>query len=252
MLIEKQQSSNQYGMSQELLFLSLLVNYGTVSIPYGNSGRYDCILDINGIYYRIQIKSLNKINEDTISIPFANSRLSANGSVKKVYTPDEVDYIGIVYENELYLFPTTMAQKSLTVRTHRENIKYNSHYIGDFHIENILNIKIKSWVDLREKTRKENTDTSNIKEYYCISCGKPVSRENSKCLSCARLTSVYKVERPSREELKEKIRIMTFVDIGKEYGGVTDNTVKKWCKAYNLPYLKSDIEQYTDEQWEEV
>ena len=44
-------------MSNEvLLVLSILANYGIVSIPYGNSGRYDCILDINGRFYKIQIR----------------------------------------------------------------------------------------------------------------------------------------------------------------------------------------------------
>ena len=54
--MEKQQTSNEYGISQELLVLSELVNYGTVSIPYGNSARYDCILDIENDIYKIQIK----------------------------------------------------------------------------------------------------------------------------------------------------------------------------------------------------
>ena len=38
--MEKQQTSNEYGISQELLVLSQLVNYGSVSIPYGNSVKY--------------------------------------------------------------------------------------------------------------------------------------------------------------------------------------------------------------------
>ena len=30
---------------------------------------------------------------------------------------------------------------------------------------------------------------------------------------------------------------MSFLTIGKQYD-VTDNTIKKWCKQYNLPYRK--------------
>ena len=45
---------------------------------------------------------------------------------------------------------------------------------------------------------------------------------------------------------------MTFIDVGKEYGGVTDNTVRKWCKAYNLPSKRIEINEYSDEQWKEV
>ena len=54
---------------------------------------------------------------------------------------------------------------------------------------------------------------------------------------------------PSRDILKTKIRTTSFVQIGKEYG-VTDNSVKKWCDAYKLPRLKSEINKYSDEEWE--
>lgn len=60
-----------------------------------------------------------------------------------------------------------------------------------------------------------------------------------------------KVERPNREELKTLIRKKSFVQIGKDYG-VTDNAIRKWCKAYSLPYLKRDINSYTDEQWKKI
>ena len=57
------------------------------------------------------------------------------------------------------------------------------------------------------------------------------------------------IERPSRETLKNQIRINSFVDIGKEYG-VSDNAVRKWCKFYNLPYHSYDIHSLSDYEWE--
>ena len=36
------------------------------------------------------------------------------------------------------------------------------------------------------------------------------------------------------------IKNKTFVQIGKDYG-VSDNTIRKWCKGYGLPYKKKDI-----------
>lgn len=55
----------------------------------------------------------------------------------------------------------------------------------------------------------------------------------------------------SREELKKLIRINSFVNIGKMYN-ITDNAVRKWCKKYNLPHKKTDIDKYTDEEWENI
>ena len=30
---------------------------------------------------------------------------------------------------------------------------------------------------------------------------------------------------------------------------VSDNAIRKWCKNYNLPYKKTEIKNYTDEEW---
>lgn len=53
----------------------------------------------------------------------------------------------------------------------------------------------------------------------------------------------------TREELKIKIRCVTFVSIAKEYG-VTDNAIRKWCDKYHLPRKSSVIHNYSDEEWE--
>jgi uncharacterized protein YjcR len=58
-----------------------------------------------------------------------------------------------------------------------------------------------------------------------------------------------KVERPDREELKFLIRNLPFTHIAEKYG-VSDNTIRKWCKAERLPYKKQEIQLYNDEDWE--
>ena len=52
----------------------------------------------------------------------------------------------------------------------------------------------------------------------------------------------------TREQLKDKIRTQSFVSIGAELN-VTDNSVRKWCKHFQLPYTKKDIKAYSDEEW---
>lgn len=56
---------------------------------------------------------------------------------------------------------------------------------------------------------------------------------------------------PLREELKEKIRTMSFVQIGKEYN-VSDNAVRRWCDTYGLPRHVSEIKSFSDEEWEKI
>ena len=84
---------------------------------------------------------------------------------------------------------------------------------------------------------------------YCKKCGKLITKGASYCESCYR--KLQKEGRPNRELLKDRIRKFPFTKIGEEYG-VTDNAIRKWCKAYNLPYRRRDIENYTEEEWEKV
>lgn len=246
----KQQSSNEYGLSQELLVLSELVNYGVVSIPYGNSGRYDCILDIEGDLYKIQIKSVNKTSEDTISIPFANSRMSANGPVCKSYTEEEIDFICIIYNGQLYFFPPELAKKALTVRISSDNLSHNSNLLDDFRVEKILDIKLKNWVQLKEETRISNGMNQKEPKYHCLTCGTLIATKDSNCISCSRIIS-RKVERPDRETLKLLIREQSFLNIGKKFQ-VSDNAIRKWCTAYGLPSKKREISKISEKEWNDI
>ena len=58
-----------------------------------------------------------------------------------------------------------------------------------------------------------------------------------------------KINLTDREELKKLIRVMPFTQVGKQFG-VTDNAIRKWCKNYNLPFRKTDINKYSDEEWD--
>ena len=60
-----------------------------------------------------------------------------------------------------------------------------------------------------------------------------------------------KVIRPSREELKQLIRTIPFTRIAEQFG-VSDNAIRKWCKAENLPSKKSEINQYSVSEWEKI
>ena len=102
-----------------------------------------------------------------------------------------------------------------------------------------------------ERAQEIDTIVENIKThkiFYCKSCGKEVWRGNELCPECA-AKARRKVERPSREELKQLIRNTPFTTIGKMYN-VVDNTIRKWCIAENLPSKTKDIKSYSDEEWE--
>ena len=41
------------------------------------------------------------------------------------------------------------------------------------------------------------------------------------------------------------------LEVGESYG-VSDNAIRKWCKKYELPYKKTEINKISDEDWEKI
>lgn len=136
--------------------------------------------------------------------------------------------------------PNIWQNKPLTLRLDHINGIHN-----DNRLENLR------WVcpncDSQQKTYCGYNQTKEKKKYYCIDCGKEISRNSLRCNQCNHKLQ-YKVQHPSREELKQLIRTMPFVQIGKKYN-VSDNAVRKWCDKYNLPKKASEIKKYSDKEW---
>lgn len=90
------------------------------------------------------------------------------------------------------------------------------------------------------------------KHNYCIDCGKEILLSSTRCPECSNKINGLnkrKVERPSREELKQLIRTTSFLQIGKKYS-VSDNAIRKWCDEYDLPRIKKEINKYTQQEWD--
>lgn len=115
--------------------------------------------------------------------------------------------------------------------------------------EGLINDNLNSSYDEKraEEIQQELDDFKNKTIHYCKNCGKIISSKAIFCLECS-ANNARVVERPSKQILKEKIRNTPFTQIGAEYQ-VSDNTIRKWCDAYNLPRTKKEINSYSDEEW---
>lgn len=82
---------------------------------------------------------------------------------------------------------------------------------------------------------------------YCSNCGIEISSRATLCIKC---NSAIKrnTNWPTKMELKNLIRNYSFTSISKIYG-VSDNSIRNWCKYYNLPYKKIDIMNISDDMW---
>ena len=57
--------------------------------------------------------------------------------------------------------------------------------------------------------------------------------------------------KPSREELKMLIRNAPFAQIANKYS-VSDASIRRWCKNYNLPSRVADIKEISDDNWVDI
>lgn len=69
---------------------------------------------------------------------------------------------------------------------------------------------------------------------FCIDCGIPISKNANRCIECNNKFR-RKTMRPSKEQLYEDIKELGFEGTGRKYGNVNGNTIKKWCRNYNIP-----------------
>lgn len=101
-----------------------------------------------------------------------------------------------------------------------------------------------------EERANELLENLKRKQSFCRNCGKEISYNASYCMDCLAFLQ-RRVERPSREELKELVRTQSLLSVGKMFG-VSDNAIRKWCIKENIPSKKTDINKYSDEEWAEI
>lgn len=81
----------------------------------------------------------------------------------------------------------------------------------------------------------------------CQRCNKDISEYACFCKDCFNFLNRKVKERPDKEELNNLLKnnFGNFSLIGKQYS-VSDNTIRKWCKAYGLPTKSSEYKGYKE------
>ena len=166
-----------------------------------------------------------------------NSKVSQHclrNNYKKINKPDHC---------AICQMPAEWQGKPLTLRLDHINGIHN-----DNRLENLR------WVCPNCDSQQETYCGANQKKektkYYCIDCGKEISKGSLRCNECNHKLQ-YKTEHPDRNTLKQLIRTKPFTQIGKDYN-VSDNAIRKWCDNYNLPRTVKEIKSYSDEEWEKI
>jgi hypothetical protein len=89
------------GEAAEAAFLARATHLGfTVLIPWGDSNRYDSVVELDHGLLRVQVKSATRYAESRYRVP-------TTGANRRVYTSKEIDFFVafIVPENLWYIIP---------------------------------------------------------------------------------------------------------------------------------------------------
>lgn len=101
-----------------------------------------------------------------------------------------------------------------------------------------------------EKIAQQLLDELKEKHVYCKRCGKEITKKASYRKECSHILQ-QRTDKPSREELKDLIYNNSFLAIGRVFG-VSDNTIRKWCKRVNLPHKKTIIKTFSEQEWKQI
>jgi len=122
---------------------------------------------------------------------------------------------------------------------------------------------ISEWMDkpislhLHHKNGNHNDNSLDNLQILCPNCHSQTDtfagKSSKKRIKKVKTIKKRKISLPpiDRELLKFKIRSMPFVRIGSEYS-VSDTTIRKWCKKLGLPSRVTEINSYSDEEWEQI
>src|SRR5215467_15488658 len=110
-----QLTTKRRGEVAEAAFLHKAAALGfSVAKPWGDSDRYDFILDFAGRLSRVQIKTASRVS------PGAYSIHACGCDPGRIYTSEEIDFLiaYIVSENLWYVFPVHLFLKIRHVKLH--------------------------------------------------------------------------------------------------------------------------------------
>lgn len=140
-----------------------------------------------------------------------------------------------------------------------EPIPLETHHIDGIKTNNELNnlkLLCPNCHAFTDNYKGKNVKDKVIDALYCNSCGNTITSASVSglCLSCSakRIANDFYDELGiTREYLKTLVRTETFINIGKLYNR-SDNAIRKWCKHFNIPSSKKEINSLSDDEWDKI
>lgn len=136
------------GNLTELQCITRLYELGcAVSIPYGDSEKYDFIIDVNGNLYRLQCKHANpqynengEIEKIEIKTTWQTGYTRNSPAIRHKYTKEDCDYFVTFYNGKTYLISVDECSITKTLRLipPKNNQKVGISFLKDYVDEEVL------------------------------------------------------------------------------------------------------------------
>ena len=139
-------NTKQIGNLTELQVITGLYAFGCdISIPFGNSQKYDLIMDYNNHLYRIQVKHAREILEEGKLVAFSfNTRWqghNASGYTQNYYTKEEIDFFATYNSGRVFLIPVEQCsgkKKKIRLVPTKNNQTKGVNFAEDYLAEEVL------------------------------------------------------------------------------------------------------------------
>lgn len=216
----------------------------TVNIPLNDTQWYDLIVEKDNCFYTVQCKATGS-KDNTI---YLKSSGGTKGTVYDNILDHPLDFLFCLDINEnIFIIPVEAIRQSKNTTSITLKTEPNGNGQGfETYIYQVsfFNSTINTTVYPQKKEQPI---------FYCIeeTCNNTVSKRGNRCQSCATklINTIPLDEMPvTRDELKKLIRSKPFTQIGTLYN-ISDNAIRKWCKKYNLPSTKTEINSYSENEW---
>lgn len=136
------------GNLTELQCITRLYELGCpVSIPYGDSEKYDFIIDVKGKLYRLQCKHANphmnengEVEKIDIKTVWMSGYTKNKPSTRHKYSKEDCDYFVTFFNGKTYLIPVDecSTEKTLRLLPPKNNQKIGISFLKDYEDEEVL------------------------------------------------------------------------------------------------------------------
>lgn len=136
-------NSKQIGNITEVECMLAFMRAGyNVLTPYGDCERYDFVADVNGKFYKIQVKTSHSLDEDGSGFMFScrSSHRVQGKTVNERYTSNEIDYFATMFNGKCYVVPVTecSTEKRLRIVPPKNGQTKGISFAKDYELEVII------------------------------------------------------------------------------------------------------------------